>query len=79
MSDFILLFIVLYFIYQTYKYNESENKEIEKNYSKCKERLKQYENDYTNGKYDFQTYKQNKENLLNQYNIPLDYKKGELS
>lgn len=75
MSDFIFLFIVLYFIYQTYKYNKSENKEIEKNYSKCKERLKQYENDYINGKYDFQTYKQNKENLLNQYNIPLDYKK----
>ena len=60
-----LLCGLIYFIWKTIEYN---------NYLRCIDKLKQLEEDYTNGKYDFETYKYFKKELLRAYDLPIDYK-----
>lgn len=75
----ILILLIFGFIYILYKINYYKQKVNHLNYIMFKDELKEIEDDYTNGKYDFLTYKEKRNELLEKYNIPLDYKEGELN
>lgn len=67
----ILLCGLIYFIYKTIDY---KHKADHNNYLRCENKLKKLENDYTNGKFDFLTYKYLRKEILIKYDLPIDYK-----
>lgn len=60
-----------YGIYKINKYTEIEN---HTNYINIQDQLKQLNDEYVNGKYDFKTYKYKKDNLYISNHLPVDYK-----
>lgn len=66
-----LLCGLIYFIWKTFEY---KHKARHNNYLRCIDKLKQLEDDYTNGRYDFETYKYFKKELLQAYDLPINYK-----
>lgn len=66
-----LLCGLIYFIWKTIEY---KHKADHNNYLRCEDELKKLENDYTNGKFDFLTYKYLRKEILIKYDLPIDYK-----
>ena len=56
----LLIFGLIYFIYKTIYYKE-QAEYID--YLRCRDELKKLEDEYTNGKYDFETYKFKKKQI----------------
>ncbi len=57
----LLIFGLIYFVWKTIYYKELSEYI---NYLRCKDELKKIEDDYINGKYDFETYKFKKKQLI---------------
>ena len=67
----ILLGGLIYFIWKTIEYRHLA---MHNSYLRCLGELKKIEEEYTNGKYDFLTYKCLKEQILKSHDLPKDYK-----
>ena len=70
----ILFLCFIGLLYALYKITKNIDKEIHDNYIKIQDQIKQLNDEYVNGKYDFETYKEKKNALFESYHIPLNYK-----